>query len=116
VSAIESISDDSFKSHSNRTVVQHTILLKEIVKVKLPIKMSTLCIIYVSEGRKLNIIKQLTQKASSGGPFVHSFVDATYGRTSFYLMGEIILFRIAYELTSWLDVLDKKFKSKYLIF
>ena len=52
-------------------------------------KMSTLCIIYVSEGLKLNIIKELSQKASSGGPLVHSFVDATYGRTSFFLMGEL---------------------------
>ena len=50
--------------------------------------MTTLCIIYVSEGLKTNVIKQLTDRASSGGPLVHSFVDAIYGRTSFYLMGE----------------------------
>ena len=56
-----------------------------------PAKMTTLCVIYVSEGVKQNIIKQLTQKASLGGPLVHSFVDATYGRTSFYLMGKFIL-------------------------
>lgn len=53
--------------------------------------MTTLCVIYVSEGVKQNIIKLLTQKASLGGPLVHSFVDATYGRTSFYLMGKCIL-------------------------
>lgn len=49
--------------------------------------MTTLCVIYVSEGVKQNVIEQLTQKATAGGPLVHSFIDATYGRTSFYLMG-----------------------------
>lgn len=86
--------------NSSTIIFEYIILLTELIEVKLELKMSTLCIIYVSEGRKLNIIKQLTQKASSGGPFVHSFVDATYGRTSFYLMGEIICIRIVYDLIS----------------
>jgi Formiminotransferase domain, N-terminal subdomain len=61
-----------------------------VIQLK-PAKMTTLCVIYVSEGVKQNVIDQLTQKATSGGPLVHSFIDATYGRTSFYLMGESIL-------------------------
>jgi Formiminotransferase domain, N-terminal subdomain len=72
-----------------------------------PAKMTTLCVIYVSEGVKQNVIDQLTQKAIAGGPLVHSFIDATYGRTSFYLMGESIL---------CLHIISQSFAQSYSTF
>jgi glutamate formiminotransferase len=45
-----------------------------------------LCIVYVSEGLRKSVINQLRSTASTEGILAHSFVDATYGRTSFYLI------------------------------
>ena len=47
-----------------------------------------LCIVYVSEGIKKDVLRHLTDTAIAGGKLAHSFPDAIYGRTSFFLTGE----------------------------
>ena len=51
-------------------------------------KSSMLCIVYVSEGVKKDVLRHLTDTAIAGGKLAHSFPDAIYGRTSFFLTGE----------------------------
>ena len=51
-------------------------------------KSSMLCIVYVSEGVKKDVLRHLTDTAIAGGRLAHSFPDAIYGRTSFFLTGD----------------------------
>ena len=46
---------------------------------------SSLCIVYVSDGIRGNIIRQLKEVVNHG--LIHSFQDITYNRTSFFLIG-----------------------------
>lgn len=41
----------------------------------------------------MNVIKQLALKASCGGVLAHQFVDAVYGRTGFFLIGDNLIDR-----------------------
>lgn len=48
-----------------------------------------LCIVYVSEGVKADILSHLAATAAAdGGKLAHSFADQVYGRTSYFLTGD----------------------------
>ena len=52
-----------------------------------------LAVLYVSEGTRSAILNNLRCTANNGSGSVlgHSFVDAVYGRTSFFLLGDEVV-------------------------